>query len=139
MKSLTYYGSSPFDLLDRLFLEGTRLSPVSRIPAVDVRENDNDYEIEAELPGVSEKDIRVEVKDGVLSLNAERASERKAEKDKGNWIIREREASSYFRSFTLPEDVEADKIEASFKDGVLKLTLPRKPESAPRVVTVRSA
>ena len=139
MKSLAYYGSSPFDLLDKLFIEGSRLAPAHRTPAVDVREGDSSYEIEAELPGVSEKDIRVELKDGILSLSTVSGSEKKESRDDLNWLIREREERSYFRSFTLPEDVDSEKIEASFKDGILKLSLPRKPESAPRLVTVKAA
>ena len=97
------------------------------MPAVDVAETDKAYEITAELPGMEEKNIEVKLANGVLSIKGEKQEE-KEEKDK-NYYRRERNFGSFERSFQVPDDVEADKIEASFKNGVLSVTLPKKAEA----------
>ena len=95
------------------------------MPAVDVVESEKAYEITAELPGMDEKDIEVKVTDGSLTIKGEKQEE-KEEKD---YYLRERHYGSFERSFELPESVEPDKIEASFKKGVLTVTLPKKVEA----------
>lgn len=150
MNSLTLYDSmlpafrgvfkaDPFEILDRVF-DGDYFPTLSaRSPVVDVREKDGKYLIEAELPGVSEKDLKLELKDGVLTLSTEK-KEAKDEKDQaGTWIRRERRESFFSRSFELPEDADGDKIEATFKDGLLTVELPKKPETSPKVVPVKAA
>ncbi len=97
--------------------------PFRRMPAVDVAESDKAYEITAELPGLDEKNIEVKLANGVLSINGEKREE-KEEKEK-DYYRRERSFGSFERSFQVPDDVEQDKIEASFKNGVLSLTLPK--------------
>ena len=85
------------------------------MPAVDVAETDKAYEITAELPGMEEKNVAVKLANGVLSITGEK-QEDKEEKDK-NYYRRERNFGSFERSFQVPDDVEADKIAASFKNG----------------------
>jgi HSP20 family protein len=97
------------------------------MPAVDVAETDQAYEIKAELPGLDEKNIEVKVANGVLSIKGEKQEE-KEEREK-DYYRRERSFGSFERSFQLPDDIEADKIEATFKNGVLSVTLPKSAEA----------
>jgi len=96
-------------------------------PAVDVVEKENAYEVTAELPGLDEKDIEVKLVDGELTIKGEKQEE-KEEKEKG-YYVRERHFGAFERHFTLPDGVDADKIEATFKKGVLTVALPKKPEA----------
>ena len=96
-------------------------------PAVDVVESEKAYEITAELPGMDEKNIDVKVADGTLTIKGEKQEEK--EEKKKDYYLRERSFGSFERSFAIPEGVDADKIDASFKKGVLTLTLPKKPEA----------
>ena len=97
------------------------------MPAVDVVESEKGYEITADLPGMDEKNIEVKVADGVLTMKGERQEEK--EEKKKDYYLQERSFGSFQRSFELPEGVDADKIEASFKKGVLTVKLPKKPEA----------
>ena len=97
------------------------------IPAVDVAEKDNAYEISAELPGMEDKDIEVKVADGGLVIKGEK-KEAKEEKKK-DYFMSERRYGSFERYFTIPEGVDADKISAQFQKGVLTVTLPKSPEA----------
>lgn len=96
-------------------------------PAMDLVERDNAFELTAEMPGLDEKNIEVDVANGVLTVKGQK-EEDKVEK-KEDFRLRERRFGSFVRSVRLPETVDADKIEASFKNGVLKVTLPKKPEA----------
>jgi HSP20 family protein len=96
-------------------------------PAVDIVEKDNAYEITAELPGLDDKDIEVQLADGGLTIKGQKQEE-KEEKEK-DYYLRERHFGSFERCFRVPEGVDADKIEANFKKGVLTVTLPKKPEA----------
>ena len=97
------------------------------IPAVDVVESEKAYEITAELPGMDEKNIEVKVAEGGLTIKGEKQEEK--EEKKKDYYLHERHFGSFERSFDVPESVDADKIEASFKKGVLTVTLPKKPEA----------
>lgn len=96
-------------------------------PRVDVTEDENAYEITAEMPGVEEKDVEVTVKENRLTLRGEKKSEK--EEKKKDYHMTERSYGSFERSFRLPADVMADKIKADFAKGVLTLTLPKTPEA----------
>jgi HSP20 family protein len=96
-------------------------------PVVDVVESEKAFEITAELPGMDEKDIEVKVVDGSLSIKGEKQEEK--EEKKKEYYLRERRFGSFERSFELPDSVDADKIEAAFKKGVLTVTLPKKAEA----------
>lgn len=96
-------------------------------PAVDVAEDDKAYHITAELPGMSEKDIEVSLSGDTLTIKGEKRDE-KEEKAK-NYHVSERHYGSFQRSFTLPDRIDRDKIDASFSAGVLTLTLPKTAEA----------
>lgn len=109
------------------------------LPAVDVSETDRTYEITAELPGIDEKNVEVKVSDGVLTIKGEKQQEK--EEKKKDYYRRERSFGSFERSFQVPEEVDADKIEASFKKGVLSVTLPKNAEAqkAEKKIAVKAA
>jgi HSP20 family protein len=111
----TFFAGEP---LFRRALTGTSL------PAVDVVESEKAYEITAELPSMDEKNIEVKVTEGSLTIKGEKQDE-KEEKQK-DYYLQERHFGSFERSFELPESVDADKIEAAFKKGVLTIKLPKK-------------
>ena len=92
-------------------------------PAVDVTETDKAYEVTAELPGMDESNIDVKVSDGVLTIKGEKKEEK--EEKKKDYYLSERRYGSFQRSFMVPAGVEADKIEANFKNGILTVSLPK--------------
>lgn len=92
---------------------------------VDVSETDKEIEVVAELPGVEEKDIDVSLADDLLTIKGEKKSE--SEKKEKDYHLIERSYGSYERSMRLPCEVESDKVNAEFKNGVLKVTLPKSP------------
>ncbi len=96
-------------------------------PSVDIVEKDNAYEVTAELPGMDEKNVEVKLINGGLTIKGEKQEEK--EEKKKNYYLHEREFGSFERCFSVPEGVDTDKIEASFKKGVLTVTLPKKPEA----------
>lgn len=108
-------------------------------PAVDVAETDKAYEITAELPGMDEKNVEVKFSDGVLTIKGEKREE-KEEKQK-DYYLSERSYGSFQRSFQVPDGVVADKIEATFKKGVLTVTLPKSAEAqkAAKKIEVKAA
>jgi HSP20 family protein len=103
-------------------------------PAVDVYEEDNAIVIKAELPGIDKKDIEVELNDGVLTLKGERNYENEVKED--NYYRKERAYGKFHRAFTLPEGLDPEKVEAAFKDGVLKVTVPKPEEKQSRKISV---
>ena len=124
----TEFWSSPFRRsLSELAPAFRREFQVGPAPAVDIVEKDNAYEVTADLPGFDEKNIEVKLQNGSLCIKGERKSEK--EEKKKDFHLTEREFGSFERRFTLPEGVDADKIEASLKKGVLTVTLPKKPEA----------
>lgn len=106
------------------------------IPAMDIVEKDDAYEIHADLPGIKKEDIDITVHDGVLTLNAESKSEEEEKDKQGRVIRKERRYGKYVRSVKLASDVKEDSVEASYKDGVLKLTLPKAEEAQPKKIQV---
>ncbi len=96
-------------------------------PAVDLVEREKDYQITAELPGMEEKDVELQVASGVMTIKGEKKEEK--EEKKKDYYLSERRYGAFQRAFSLPDGVDADKIEASFKKGVLTITLPKKPEA----------
>jgi HSP20 family protein len=99
-----------------------------KAPAVDVVEKDKAYEITAELPGIDKNNVEVKFADGVLTLKGEKKEE-KEQKEKDRYVS-ERRYGSFQRSFRVPDSVDADKIDANFQNGVLTISLPKKPEAA---------
>jgi HSP20 family protein len=127
-----------FGRLRRLFDEGfgeqARRAGVI-IPAVDITESDSQYVVKAEVPGVKKGDLTLEVREGVLTLRGEKKEEREEGKDKGRRL--ERIFGAFSRSFSLPPDANAERIEASFADGVVTISIPKRPESKPTQVAIK--
>jgi HSP20 family protein len=103
-------------------------------PAVDVLEANDGYVIRAELPGMKKEDINVELKEGTLVLSGERKADTLADGVKYRHV--ERVAAKFWRSFTLPERIKQDGIEASYKDGVLEVRVPKAEEAKPRQIEI---
>jgi HSP20 family protein len=104
------------------------------IPAVDVYEDKESIVIEVEAPGMKEEDLKVNLENNTLTITGERKFE-KEEKNK-NYYRMERSYGTFSRSFFLPDNVEAKNIKAKYKDGVLKLVLPKKAESKPQSIPI---
>jgi HSP20 family protein len=106
----------------------------SWIPSVDILEKEGNLILRAELPGMTEKDIDLKLEGNVLTLKGERKMEN--EENKSTFHRIESCHGSFTRSFQLPETVDAEKINAEYKNGVLTITLPQKPEVKPREIPV---
>ena len=106
-------------------------------PRVNVREQADAYHLEAELPGLTEKDFTVNVERNLLTIASEQ--ERNEEREESGYVIRERRSGAFERSFSLPESVDADQISATFKDGLLTLTVPKSAKAQARQIAVQSA
>ena len=107
-------------------------------PAVDIRTDENQYTIEADLPGMAEDRIDVRVEDNLLvlaSVEDEKAAEKDPAEDNG-YVLRERRSGTFYRSFALPKDADATKIDAVYRNGVLTVTLPKKAEAKPRQIKI---
>jgi len=102
---------------------------------LNVAETDKAIEVTADVPGVDAKDIDVQLKDGILTIKGEKKME-KEEKEKGYHLV-ERSYGMFARSFTVPSDVQTDKVEASFDKGVLKVILPKAPEAQSKVQKIQ--
>jgi HSP20 family protein len=106
-------------------------------PLVDIVEDEKEYLIKAELPEVKREDVKVSVEEGVLTVSGERKFE-KEEKGKKYHRI-ERAYGRYARSFTLPDDADPSKVTAEFKDGVLRVRLPKSEKAKPKSIEIKVA
>ncbi|OGP72850.1 MAG: molecular chaperone [Deltaproteobacteria bacterium RBG_16_49_23] len=104
-------------------------------PYLDVSETKSDIVVKAELPGIDPKDIDISLSDGMLILKGERKSE-KEEKDEDYHLV-ERSYGTFYRSVRLPREVQSNKINASYKDGVLKITLPKTGETKKKEIKIK--
>lgn len=100
---------------------------------VDIHEDDNNIYVEAELPGFNKDEIQVDVESGILTISGERTHEARA----GKQHLSERSYTQVQRSFNLPSNIEESNVEASLKDGVLHVTLPKREESKPHRISVK--
>jgi len=113
------------------------MSTTSWNPSVDIFENENEVVVKAELPGMDPKSIDVRLENNVLTLKGERHFEKEAKEE--NYHRVEREYGSFSRAFSLPMAVREDRITAEYKDGVLKILLPKKEEMKPKTIKVEAA
>ena len=143
--SLTHY--NPWSLFDQLQQEMNRLQPGKSknedsstivtsdwAPAVDIKEEDNQYLLIADIPGVDPKDIDVHMENNILTIKGERDTEKKTEKEGFKRI--ERQHGVFYRRFSMPEGVNADGIEAKSDHGVLTICIPKQEATQPRKITV---
>ena len=110
-------------------------------PKVDVKETKNAYVMEMDLPGLSDKDVEISLKDNLLSVSSvkkAKAEKKEEAKEEGEYLIRERSSMEFMRRFTLPNDIDSEAVAAKFANGVLTSTIPRKVESAPRTIAITS-
>ncbi len=145
------FGDQPFyremeemtDRLNRLF--GTYARPYEKealkvaewAPAVDIQETETEYLVKAELPEVEKQDVKVTVQENVLTIQGERKQEKE---EKGKKFHRvERSYGTFLRTFTVPEDVDATKVAADFKEGVLKIHLPKTERPRSKAIEVKLA
>jgi HSP20 family protein len=106
-------------------------------PSVDISETDQEYRIKMEIPGVEKEDVDVSINQGVLMIHGERKSEKEEKGEKYHRV--ERAYGSFARSFTLPEDVDDDGINARFKGGMLHLSLKKSEKAKPRTIKINVA
>ncbi len=104
-------------------------------PRVDIVEANGGFELNADLPGMKKEDIKIEIQDNMLTLRGERKIEE--EKKEENYRLAERCYGQFIRTFTLPENVNRNGIEAEFKDGVLKLAIPKVEKAKPKEIEVK--
>lgn len=105
-------------------------------PNFEVKETKESFVFRADLPGVAEKDLQVQLSDNRLSVSGKRESEKTEQNE--TYYASERSYGSFVRSFTLPEGIEADKAHAELKNGVLSIAIPKRPEAQPRKISVTS-
>ena len=156
MKTFTMYRPNAvqnalggFDRYFESFLGDSILSPAAKVftqalapltplttPAVDIRETENSYMLEMELPGYEEKDINVNVDGANLSVSSKH-EEKQDSKDSGEtWLLKERRFSSFSRSFKLPENANPEEISAEFKNGILSMEIKKRPEAQKRTIQI---
>jgi HSP20 family protein len=147
MKAITAYRPNPiqnalndFDRYFESFFGDSILNPgvrlTSQLPAVDIRETENAYVLEMELPGYDEKNIEVHVNGNSLSINSKADENREAKKDDGTYILRERRLTSFSRSFKLPENANPESVAADFTNGILCMEIKKRPEAQKRVIQI---
>lgn len=115
--------------------QGPSLNSTSRLLAVDIKETDTEYQVIADLPGTPKDNIEVSVKDDVLSLTV-RSEDEKSEESQGRIIRQERYQGTFKRSFKLNDLVDDENIQATYKDGVLSISVPKKEPVQPRKIEV---
>lgn len=126
-----------FNQISRPLMTGRDEDQSMMMPAADIRENDKGYLMSFDLPGVPQEDVKIEVKEGVLTVSGERKRE-STENDEG-WTRTERSFGRFVRSFSLPQDIDPDKIEAQYENGELHLLLPKGEAAKPRSIQIGSA
>ena len=132
MESFFRDSSSPFGLA---FTPAYK--PLNQTPAVDIKETENSYLLEMELPGCDEKNIEVHVDGSNLTISSRQ--EKASEETRENFILKERKTSSFSRSFKLAENADPSTVSAVFKNGVLSLNIAKRAEAQKRVIQINAA
>ncbi len=123
--------------LSRL-LEDAGVAPSTEgtwMPAVDIRETDDALIVSAELPGIEKEDVQLDIRDGVLTISGERKYEKDVKEENVHRI--ERAYGRFSRSFTLPRNVDVEKVEARMDKGVLEVRLPKKESAKPKSIEIK--
>lgn len=145
---MTLIRHNPWNLFDQLQNEMNRLQgfPAKTedsgdvvtsdwAPAVDIKEEENQFLLVADIPGVDPKDIEVHMENGILTIKGERESEKKTEREGYKRI--ERQHGVFYRRFTMPEGVDPEGIDANSNNGVLTVTIPKQEAAQPRRISVK--
>jgi HSP20 family protein len=122
------------DVMKNPYRADEGLASAAWAPAVDIYETDKEIVLKAELPEMQEKDIDIKVEDNVLSITGERRMEKEVKEE--NYHRIERAYGSFNRSFTLPRTVDREGIKAAYKDGVLRVALPKREETKPKQIKI---
>jgi HSP20 family protein len=132
---------SPFRMMDELFrldpwgaMERWQSGGAEFAPNFDVKETKDAYVVEADLPGVKEDDVEISLLGNVLQVSGKREQEQRQEGDQ--WFVVERSQGQFTRSFSLPEGADAEHVKADLKNGVLCLTIPKRPEVQPKRISI---
>ena len=125
--------NSLFDWNDSVF-PGAPPRDSSWTPSVDIHETEESFELSVELPGVRKEDVSLEVKDSILSIRGERRSEKEVAEKSVHRI--ERRYGEFTRAFKVPSNVDASRVKAAYKDGVLQVTLPKAEDARPRQIEI---
>ncbi len=144
MSSLIRYKEPVFSLSnifddylgDGFFFNSGREVTRHKWPNVDIVENDGDFTIEADLPGLEKKDIAITIENGVLTISGEKKKDKK-ERKKERYYYYERSYGSFCRTFALPENVDEKSIHANYKNGLLTLTIKKKEKAKPKSIEVK--
>ncbi|MBR9852978.1 MAG: Hsp20/alpha crystallin family protein [Algicola sp.] len=128
-RSNLFFPSLMNDFMDPDWFGGTEKWNTS-VPAVNIKDNTEGFELELAVPGMKKDDFTVEIDNDVLTISSEMKTENEESKD--NYTRKEFSYSSFKRAFTLPETVDGSKIDAKYEDGILKLILPKKQEALPK-------
>lgn len=123
------------DFFPETFIEGTKNMVGVWNPVVDIYDTQDTTVIKADLPGLKKEDITISIEGDVLTLTGERTHDDEVKKE--NYYRRERAYGMFKREFTLPSTVDHEKIKADFKDGVLKIEVPKPEEKKPKTITVQ--
>lgn len=122
-------------MIDRMFNDGWNYkSNNSYMPSVDIEENNDEFILKADFPGFDKKNIELSIDNGVLNLSAKQNSEYS---ESNKFTIKERNDSSFQRSFTLPDYINVDKITAKYKNGTLEVNIPKKDEVKPSTQKIK--
>lgn len=137
MFMIPFKHDADFSQVLSVFNQGSAFSESDYAPSLDVKESAEAYTVLADLPGVDKKDIEVKVEEGLLSIAGSRKSEHEQESPDRTWHRVERSWGSFRRSLRLGEGVDPSKVSATYADGVLTVSVPKKEGSLPRTVEVR--
>ena len=123
-----------FDQMFNRLPEGKELGEGIWSPCVDISETKDNLVITAEVPGMKKDDIRISINDNILTLRGEKKQEKKV--DEENYHRIERSYGAFHRSFTLPTAIKQDQVKASYKDGILRINLPKAEEAKPKEIAI---
>lgn len=148
MKAVTMYrpntiqnALNDFDRYFESFFGDSFLAPatrlVNRLPAVDIRETENAYLLDMELPGYDEKNIEVHIDGSSLSITS-RQEESREEQNPGTYVLRERRLNAFNRSFKLPENADPAAVTAAFKNGILSMEIKKRAEAQKRSIQINA-
>ena len=141
MNELTLFDSLFNNTMDSVFNNYRTVS----VPKVDVKETENAYSLDMELPGRTENDVNIELDHNTLTISSkkeettEKSEGTEKNNNSGKWLIRERRTSEFSRSFRLPEDVDNENVKATFKNGILNVMMPRKALATPKRIAIECA
>ena len=144
MNTLSFFNprftSDLFDVIDRNFSDMDNYGCRTYAPKVDVQATKENYELEMELPGLTEKDVTIDLKDREITIasvdDAKEEKKEAKEEAKATYLVKERLATHFSRSFTLPDDIDPEGVNAKFQNGLLTITIPRKAESKARRIAI---